>query len=156
MTSTGVTAMHFASQGDFGETVRTLAAAGADVNAPDHFQSRTPLVFAASRNATGAISALLEAGADPSLQTDLKDYVARSDTDRDERARRARIRAAERGDEVVFNDNADRFQQTLVPPDSAAADGWHVGQKYVDLAWSPCRIICTVVPHFRQPSPRRP
>ena len=31
--------------------------AGADVDAPDHFQSRTPLVFAASRNATKAITA---------------------------------------------------------------------------------------------------
>jgi ankyrin repeat protein len=121
-TATGVTSLHFAAQGDFGETVRALAAAGADVNAVDHFQSRSPLVFAASRNATSAISALLEAGADPSLQTDLKDYVSRSEMDRDERARRARIRAAEAGEEPVSNDNADRFQPTVTPPDSTGAD----------------------------------
>jgi ankyrin repeat protein len=119
-TSTGVTALHFAAEGDYTETVRALIAAGADVNVADHFQHRTPLVFAASRNATGAIAALLEAGADPSIETDLKDYVAMSERDSDERARRARVRAAEAGEEPVSNDNADRFQPPT-PPDTAAA-----------------------------------
>jgi ankyrin repeat protein len=120
-TTTGVTALHFAAQGNFPETVRALTASGAELDPPDSFQGRTPLVFAASRNATGAISALLEAGADPSAETDLKDYVSRSEVDRDERARRARIRAAEAGEEVISNDNADRFG-AQTPPDSTQAD----------------------------------
>jgi ankyrin repeat protein len=123
-TTTGVTALHFAAQANDGASVRALAAAGADVNATDRFQSRTPLVFAAGRNATDAISALLETGADPSITTELKDYTARNQFDDDERARRARIRAAEVGGEPVSNDNADLLgQQTRgrTPPDSAQA-----------------------------------
>jgi len=121
-TTTGVTAMHFAAQGDFHETIQALIAAGGDVNVTDHFQSRTPLVFAASRNATHAMAALLEAGADPSIVTDLKDYTARSELDSDERARRSRIRAAQSGEEPVLNDNQDRLRQLLTPEDSIAAD----------------------------------
>ncbi len=122
-TATGVTAAHFAAMANSDETLRALAAGGADLNAVDGYQSRTPLVFAAGRNATKAIGALLELGADPSVQTDLKDYTAIADNDSDERATRARIRAAERGDEVRFNDNADRAQQAQqTPPDSTQAD----------------------------------
>ena len=120
-TTTGVTALHFAAAGDFHESVRLLAAAGADVNAGDGFQHRTPLVFAAQANAARAVEALLAAGADPSVTTELKNYVARSEIDSDERARRARIRAAQAGEEPVSNDNADRFQPQT-PPDTAAAD----------------------------------
>lgn len=125
-TATGVTAAHFAAQSNSGETIRALAEAGADLNATDEFQNRTPLVFAASRNSTDAMAALLELGADPSIQTDLKDYTARNDYDRDERARRARIRAAEAGEDVVQNDNADRFaqlqRQQQTPADSTQAE----------------------------------
>ena len=118
-TSTGVTAAHFAAQANSGETLRALAEHGADVDAPDSFQSRTPLIFAAGRNATDAVSTLLELGADWALQTELKDYTQRSEVDRDDRARRARIRAAEAGDEPVSNDNADRLQPPgQTPPDS--------------------------------------
>lgn len=124
-TSTGVTALHFASQANSAATIRALAQGGADVNAADGFQSRTPLIFAASGNSTDALAALLEAGADPSLQTDLKDYTARNTVDRDDRAHRARVRAAEAGEDVVQNDNADRlaqFQRQQQPADSAQAE----------------------------------
>ena len=121
-TATGVTALHFAAQANDGESIRLLAAAGADVNATDQFQSRTPLVFAAGRNATAAVSTLLELGADPSITTELKDYTARNEFDNDERARRARVRAAEVGGDPVSNDNADLLgTQTQTPPDSAKA-----------------------------------
>lgn len=119
-TSTGVTALHFAALANSEGAIRALAGGGADLDATDGYQSRTPLVFAAGRNATTALSTLLELGADPSIQTDLKDYTARSDYDRDERAQRARVRAAERGDDPVSNDNADRFAPP--PPDSTQAD----------------------------------
>ncbi len=120
-TTTGVTAAHFAALANSSATLRALAAAGADLNAPDGFQLRTPLIFASGRNATDAVGTLLELGADPGLQTDLKDYTALNERDRDERARRARVRAAEAGDEPVSNDNADRFPGQT-PPDSTAAE----------------------------------
>ncbi len=125
-TSTGVTAAHFAAQANSGATIRALFEAGADLDATDGFQSRTPLVFAASRNSTDALVTLLELGADPSIQTDLNDYTVRDGTDRDERAHRARVRAAEAGEEVVQNDNADRLaqlqRQQPPPPDSAQVE----------------------------------
>lgn len=120
-TSTGVTPLHFAALANSPATIRVLAEAGADLNAPDGYQSRTPLIFASGRNATDAVTTLLELGANTSLQTDLKDYTSLSENDSDERARRARIRAAERGDAPVQNDNADRFAPQGTPPDSAAA-----------------------------------
>lgn len=125
-TTTGVTAAHFAAQSNSGATIRALAEAGANLDATDGFQSRTPLIFAAARNSTDAVAALLELGANPSIQTDLNDYTVRNDFDRDDRAHRARIRAAEAGEDVVQNDNADRlaqFQgQQPTPPDSAQAE----------------------------------
>jgi ankyrin repeat protein len=122
-TTTGVTAMHFAALANSSETLRALAAAGGDPNAADRYQDRTPLIFAAGRNATAAISTLLELGANTSLQTALKDYTARSEADGDDRARRSRIRAAQAGDEPILNDNADRLAAlTRTPADSAAAD----------------------------------
>lgn len=122
-TTTGVTAMHFAALANSAATIRALAAAGGDLNAADSYQDRTPLIFAAGRNATEAVSTLLELGANTSLQTALKDYTARSEADGDDRARRSRIRAAEAGDEPVLNDNADRLAAlTAAPADSAAAD----------------------------------
>ena len=126
-TTTGVTALHFAAQANSAATIRALAEAGANLNAPDGFQNRTPLVFAAARNSIDALTALLELGADPSIQTDLKDYTTLNTTDRDDRAHRARVRAAESGADVVQNDNADRLaqlqrQQQQTPPDSAQAE----------------------------------
>ncbi len=123
-TTTGVTAIHFAAQANSAETIRALAEAGANLDAPDEFQNRTPLVFASARNSTDALTALLELGADPSVQTALKDYTSLDANDRDDRAHRARVRAAEAGEEVVQNDNADRFaqlqrQQQQTPPDSS-------------------------------------
>ena len=121
-TSTGVTALHFAAQANSSATIRVLVEHGADLNAPDGFQSRTPLVFAASRNAVAAVSTLLDLGADPSLATDLKDYKSMSARDGDDRAHRSRLRAAEAGKDPVMNDNQDRFQAAQAAmPDSAAA-----------------------------------
>jgi ankyrin repeat protein len=122
-TATGVTALHFAAEADDAEAVRLLSEHGADLNARDKFQGRTPLVFAASRNSTATVSALLELGADPAIETDLKDYVARAEADNDDRARRARIIAAENGEEPKGD---PRFPPGVVPPgqepDSTATD----------------------------------
>jgi len=116
-TSTGVTALHFAAQANAAAAIRTLAEFGADLNATDAFQSRTPLIFAAGRNATAAIATLLELGADPAITTDLKDYVAKVEFDSDDRARRARVRAAETDAEPVLVPIPGQ-----APPDTTAAD----------------------------------
>ena len=119
-TDTGVTPLHFAAQANDAESVRVLVEYGADINARDEFRGRTPLVFAAGRDATGAVKALLELGADPSITTALQDYTAAAQRDRDDRARRARIRAAESGEEPRGD---PRFPPQAQPqPDTASAD----------------------------------
>lgn len=93
-TTTGVTALHFAAEADAADLVRALSSNGADVNAEDGFAQRTPLMFASSRNATGALAALLESGADPATTTRVKDYEAIEKDQKAEQERRERIRAA--------------------------------------------------------------
>ncbi|MEX0837685.1 MAG: ankyrin repeat domain-containing protein, partial [Gemmatimonadota bacterium] len=119
-TSTGVTALHFAAQANDAESVRALVAHGADINAPDGFQSRTPLVFAASDNATAAVRTLLELGADPSITTALKDYVAIAERDDEERAKRASVRAAQAGEKPEVEPEAE--PEGNEPPDSTEAE----------------------------------
>ena len=94
VTATGVTAMHFAADADAALVVTALAARGANVNARDGFSERTPLMFAAARGADAAMAALLDAGADPSLVTRVKDYEALDQSFRAEQRQRARVRAA--------------------------------------------------------------
>ena len=94
LTTTGVTAMHFAADSDAFGVVEALAAHGADVNARDSFAQRTPLMFAAVRGADASVRALLEAGADPSLVTRVKDYETVDRELRAEQRQRARVRAA--------------------------------------------------------------
>ena len=118
-TRTGVTALHFAAQADDAEAIGALVEHGADIDAADGFRSRTPLMFATSRNATGAVTALLRLGADPSLATELIDYVARAERDSNERAQRARVRAAETGEEPRGD---PRFPPGAQPPGNQPPD----------------------------------
>ena len=93
-TTTGVTAMHFAADADAPGVVTALVAHGGDVNARDGFSERTPMMFAAVRGADSAVRALLDAGADASLVTAIKDYEALDQSLRAEQRQRARVRAA--------------------------------------------------------------
>ncbi len=93
-TTTGVTAMHFAADADAGGVVEALAAHGGNVNARDDFAERTPLMFAAARGADAAVRALLDAGADVTLVTRVKDYETIDQSLRAEQRQRARVRAA--------------------------------------------------------------
>ena len=66
----GWTPLHFAAEGGVGATaVTTLLVAGADVMALAT-DGRTPLHLAAARGTPSRIAALLDAGADPSVQDD--------------------------------------------------------------------------------------
>ena len=93
-TATGVTAMHFAAEADAAGVIKELTAHGGDVDARDAFAERTPLMFAAVRGADAAVRALLEAGADVSLVTRVKDYEVINQELRAEQIQRARVRAA--------------------------------------------------------------
>jgi uncharacterized protein len=123
-TSTGVTALHFAAQANDAEAIRALVEHGAEIDAPDGFQSRTPLVFAASRDATAAVSTLLELGADASITTALKDYVAIAERDSEERAKRSSVRAAQAGEEPRGDPRIppEAEPQGNEPPDSTEAE----------------------------------
>ena len=106
-TSTGVTAMHFAADADAAGVVEALAGGGGDVDARDGFQERTPLMFAAVRGADAAVQALLDAGADPSLETATKDYEAISTSLRADQRRRNRIKAAAQEPEEEEEEEAE-------------------------------------------------
>ncbi len=107
-TTTGVTAMHFAADADAAGVVAALAEHGGEVDARDGFSERTPLMFAAVRGADAAAQALLDAGADPSLETAIKDYEAISTSLRADQRRRARVKAAAEEPEEEEQETAAR------------------------------------------------
>ena len=96
LTGTGAASLHFAAEANVVEVVSALAEHGADVNVRDGYSSRTPAMFAAARNSAAALQALLDAGADPDLVSDTRDYAEIEAADREERTRRQRIREAEK------------------------------------------------------------
>ncbi|MCY3545619.1 MAG: ankyrin repeat domain-containing protein [Gemmatimonadetes bacterium] len=113
-TTTGVTAMHFAADADAAGVIGTLAAHGGNVNARDSFAERTPLMFAAVRGADAALSALLDAGADISLLTRVKDYEVIDQSLRAEQRQRARVKAA--AEEPEEEEEVSEASASPVPP----------------------------------------
>ena len=99
LTGTGAASLHFAAEADVLEVVNALVGHGADVNVRDGYSSRTPAMFAAARNSAAALQALLDAGADPDLVSDTRDFAEIEAADREERTRRQRIREAEKDPE---------------------------------------------------------
>jgi len=127
-TGTGVTALHFAAQANDAASIRALVERGAELDARDGFRGRTPLVFAASRDASDAVLALLELGADPSIQTDIKNYVAIEEADENDQVKRARVRAAETGGDVIVNPRQGR---RAMPDSAEAAKGGEPGEEKI-------------------------
>ena len=121
-TSTGVAPMHFAADADAAGVVEALVERGGDADARDGFSQRTPLMFAAVRGADAAASALLDAGADPSLETAIKDYEEVSRELRTDQQRRTRIRrAAEEPEEEEEVPEAPGAQRQTPPAAAAQA-----------------------------------
>ena len=94
LTSTGVTSMHFAAESNSSELIQVLVAAGGDINSLDAYSSRTPLMFASTRNAVAAVETLIDLDADLGLANDIKDYEEISKKATETRNRRSRIREA--------------------------------------------------------------
>ncbi len=113
-TATGVTAMHFAADADAAGVIEALAAHGGDVDARDSFAERTPLMFSAVRGADAAARALLEAGAEVSLVTRVKDYEVIDQELRAEQRQRARVRAA--AEEPEEEEEVSEASASPVPP----------------------------------------
>ena len=117
LSSTGVTALHFAAEANAGDVVETLLANGASVNRADEFAQRTPLMFATVRQANAAVAALLAGGADPDLQTRVKDYVELDSIARAEMQQRERIRAAAEEPDEPEEGEEPEAAPTEAPPD---------------------------------------
>ena len=121
LTGTGAASLHFAAEANGVEVVNALVGHGADVNVRDGYSSRTPAMFAASRNSAAALQALLDAGADPDLVSDTRDYAEIEAADREERTRRQRIREAEKEPEPEEEPGAQTPGQGRGGPPGAGA-----------------------------------
>ena len=119
LTGTGAAALHFAAEANAVEVVNALALHGADVDVRDGYSSRTPAMFAAARNSAGALEALLDAGADPDLVSDTRDFAKIEEADREERSRRQRIREAEKEPEPEAEPGAQQPGQGRGGPPGA-------------------------------------
>jgi uncharacterized protein len=75
LTTTGATALHLAAQSGDVSAVQALLVRKADVNAREVAWGQTPLMFAAHADRPAAIAALLKAGANPALRTNLVDLT---------------------------------------------------------------------------------
>ena len=79
----GSTPLHLAAAAFGSESVvAALLEHGADVDAREASAGQTPLMFAAANNRATAVQRLLEAGADPSIQTTVVDVATRVAQDR--------------------------------------------------------------------------
>ena len=99
LTSTGVAPLHLAAESGSRSAVEALVSGGASLDVRDAYSGRTPLMFATAHHRMDVLEALIESGADVSLQTEVVDYAARSDQDNEERRRRNAVKAAERGED---------------------------------------------------------
>ena len=105
-TSTGVTALHLAAKALDGDAaVAVLLARGAPVDARESASAQTPLMLAAAAGHERVVRRLLEAGADPSLSTEVVDVLRRLVVDREAQAR---LRAAAREMRRASPEGTDR------------------------------------------------
>ena len=127
LTSTGVTAMHFAAQSDAPEAIKVLAEHGGNLDVVDGVFQRTPLMFAAVKNASRALEVLVELGSDLEIVTRVKDYVEVAEETNADRTRRNRVRDAQKdpdsnepgaGRGGAFRPQTGNQNNSATPPDS--------------------------------------
>jgi ankyrin repeat protein len=103
LTSTGVQAIHLASQAGSPEAVKALLDHGVDVNVRDETHGRTALVFATSEDRVAVMKVLIAKGANIGQTTNVIDYQQRSAADNTERQARDREVAAATGKMPIGN-----------------------------------------------------
>ena len=82
-TYSGSAPLHLAAGAFGGETVAAaLLERGADVDAREASAGQTPLMFSVAKNRIASVQVLLEAGADPAIQTTVVDVATRVSQDR--------------------------------------------------------------------------
>ncbi|MDA0327934.1 MAG: ankyrin repeat domain-containing protein [Gemmatimonadetes bacterium] len=96
VTSTGVSALHYAAASGAGDAVYALVRHGAVIDARARADEQTPLMWATAFNRVEAMRVLLDAGADVSLTSAVIDYVAISAADRPARQLRQQLVTARR------------------------------------------------------------
>ena len=111
-TETGATALHLAAQSGDVAGVQALIAAKAEVNAKEPAWGQTPLMFAAAANRAAAVSALLKAGADPSIRTNTIDLT--QELSRQQAAARKR-------NEVLFSYLPEKTRDSVIKAFEKAA-----------------------------------
>ena len=86
-TTTGVTPLHLAAKAVDGEgLVQLLLERGAPPDAREASAGQTPLMFAAAEDRAASVRALLKAGADPGIRTEVIDVLERLAIDREAEA----------------------------------------------------------------------
>jgi len=107
-TANGTTPLHFAAASGDAEAVTLLLDAGAEIDAPEWASSQTPLMFAAAHGRVETARVLVARGADLGLATEVVDYVARSEADReDEERREALVDAQRKIADPTYGQNAE-------------------------------------------------
>jgi ankyrin repeat protein len=95
-TAEGITPLHLAAVGGDTAIVGAILRAGADVNAAEPMWGQTPLMLAAAQGRAGAVRLLLARGADARRAGRTMDPMASAAQDRQAKARRNAVLAAER------------------------------------------------------------
>ncbi len=93
LTTTGVSSLHLAALSGNAVVIAALLKAGADVNAQEPGWGQTPLMLAAGRGRTGAVKALLAAGAKPTIAAKAVDIMAAAAQDRQAKNKRNQVLA---------------------------------------------------------------
>ncbi len=124
MTSTGAQPLHLAAAAGDPGMVASLLAHGAPVDARETAWGLTPLMFAAVRDRVGAVQALMEAGADPSVTADVLDVVERSRLDMQERReRQARLAEKRGGTGILYAERPENRGAGAGGPDKSSGTG---------------------------------
>ncbi len=137
--ASGSTALHLAAGAGSADAITALIDAGADVNAREHENSQTPLIFAAALNHVEAVKRLIARGADVKAATRVIDLQRQQAMDRQAATIRRQVLAASvpRGEQPTASQEQAAVQaarefyatgKVPEPPAAGAAGGGRGGR----------------------------